>query len=391
MGLSVKQQKKWLGRMTILFLILVMSFSVNAFAASPKLNKKTLTLNVGQSYTLKLKNYKKTVKWKSSSYVKAPISTSGKVTARKKGTVTLTAVAGKKKYTCKLTIKQPVTKLTLNKKTYEMKVGDSVTLKATASPSTANNKKVTWSTGNKKIATVSSSGKVKAVGAGTVTITAITKDGSKKVAACRITVKKKTTTQESSGTTGTTAGGSKGESAAAVKFLNALEMMSNQVKSDVANGRVWIYGDTKYPKSWQKQVAAVAAGEKGSCVCSEIVRWGMTLSGNFTNKQHMYALASGKIHFNAKLKSDPDFNKKFEVLTVNKTASQLLKEGNLLPGDVCSWKGHMNVYAGDGKWYDAGRGFNTTYKNGVYYFKSFGPGKSDYWMSNTIVQIVRLK
>ena len=60
-------------------------------------------------------------------------------------------------------------------------VGKSVTLKA--------NKKVTWKSSDKKIATVSSKGKVRARKKGTCIITCTAADGSGVKAVCKITVK----------------------------------------------------------------------------------------------------------------------------------------------------------------------------------------------------------
>ena len=67
-------------------------------------------------------------------------------------------------------------------------IGQTRQLTATVSPSNATNKKVTWSTSNSSVATVSSTGLVTAKGAGTANITATTKDGSKK-AVCTVTVR----------------------------------------------------------------------------------------------------------------------------------------------------------------------------------------------------------
>lgn len=72
---------------------------------APKLNKKKLTLTVGISYQLKLKNNKKKVKWSSSKKKVAIVSTKGKVRAMSAGSCKITAKVGKKKYTCKVTVK----------------------------------------------------------------------------------------------------------------------------------------------------------------------------------------------------------------------------------------------------------------------------------------------
>ena len=53
-----------------------------------------------------------------------------------------------------------VTKVSLNKTSVTVKRGSKYTLKATVSPSNATNKKVTWSSANPSVASVSSSGVV---------------------------------------------------------------------------------------------------------------------------------------------------------------------------------------------------------------------------------------
>ncbi len=81
---------------------------VSAAASKSKkvaLNKTKLTLYTGKSYTLKLKNNKKKVKWSSSKTNIATVSSKGKVKAKKAGKTTITAKVGKKKYKCKVTVK----------------------------------------------------------------------------------------------------------------------------------------------------------------------------------------------------------------------------------------------------------------------------------------------
>lgn len=79
-----------------------------------------------------------------------------------------------------------IASIALNYTKYSLNVGKSKTLVATVSPDTAK-AGVTWYSSNNKIATVSSSGKVTAKAAGTVTITAKTSNGLK--VTCKITVK----------------------------------------------------------------------------------------------------------------------------------------------------------------------------------------------------------
>ena len=91
--------------------------------------------------------------------------------------------------------KRMVTKLTLNKTKATLNPADTLTLKATVTPSNATNKAVTWKSSNTKVATISNSGKVTAKAAGTATITCTAKDGSGKSAICKITVRKYTNTE----------------------------------------------------------------------------------------------------------------------------------------------------------------------------------------------------
>lgn len=81
-----------------------------------KLNKGKVTLIVGQKTKLKLKNYKKKIKWSSSKKKVATVNKQGVVRAKKKGTAKITAKAGKKKYICRVTVRE-------NKKNISEKAG----------------------------------------------------------------------------------------------------------------------------------------------------------------------------------------------------------------------------------------------------------------------------
>ena len=123
----------------------------------------------------------------------ATISSSGVVTAKKKGQTKITATAkdGSGEYdTCYVYVSGEIkpTGITLNKKTATVKKGKTLTLKATISPSNVANKNVTWKSSNTKIATVNSSGKVTAKSYGTATITVTSKADSTIKATCKITV-----------------------------------------------------------------------------------------------------------------------------------------------------------------------------------------------------------
>ena len=187
----MKKTKKLFMMLLVCLLVSMAVMPISVSAA--KLNKKRITLNVGKTYTLKTAGIKGKITWSSNKKSIATVSSKGVVKAVKKGTAVVTAKYGKKKLTCKVTVKQPVTSIKLNKTSVTLKKGNKLTLKAIAYPKNANNRAVVWKSSNKKVATVSSKGVVKAVRNGTATITVTAKDGSKKKAVCKIQVKAKST------------------------------------------------------------------------------------------------------------------------------------------------------------------------------------------------------
>ncbi len=164
--------------------------------AVTNLPAKQLTLKKGKTFTLKSKvtgKASKKVTYKTSNKKIATVNAKGKITAKKKGTAKIYVISKankKKKCTITVTVGTPVTKVKLNKTKSTMTVGKKQTLKATVTPKKASSKAVVWKSSNKKVATVTSKGVVKAKKAGTVTITATAKDGSGKKASCKVTVKK---------------------------------------------------------------------------------------------------------------------------------------------------------------------------------------------------------
>lgn len=169
--------------------------------AAPKAKKIVLnvtkkTMNVGQTTTLKVKkvspsNASKSVKYSTSKKSVATVDSKGKIKAKAAGTATITVTSksnSKVKATCKVTVKQPVKEIRISKSVLAVQKGKTVNIKATVKPKNASNKKLKYKTSNKKIATVNSKGKVKAIKNGTVTITVTAADGSKKKATCKVGV-----------------------------------------------------------------------------------------------------------------------------------------------------------------------------------------------------------
>ncbi len=220
----------------------------SASAASKKVSSvkitkpstKVLVLKKGKTYKMKVKvtakksKYKK-VTYKSSKKKVATVSKSGKIKALKKGTTKITVTSKtvkRKKATITVKVGTPLTKVTMtgtrNYKQYywedvtnqdtssadfgkvssvrrskkltqrvfskkksasaSIMLGESMSLKAYFRPSKASYKKVKYTSSNKKVATVNSTGFVFTKGEGTTTIKATAADGSGKSAKVKLTV-----------------------------------------------------------------------------------------------------------------------------------------------------------------------------------------------------------
>ncbi|MDL2232938.1 Ig-like domain-containing protein [Ruminococcaceae bacterium OttesenSCG-928-L11] len=159
------------------------------------------TMYIGAKQTLVLDSDKGRVdnsqlKWESSNTAVATVSSSGTVTAKRKtGTAKIIAYTEDDEFYASCTVsvtdkKVSVTGVSLNSDyIYVEKGGKYTELKATINPSNATNKDLTWSTGNKRIATVDAGGVVTGVNRGETTITVTSSDGKFK-ATCTVEVVK---------------------------------------------------------------------------------------------------------------------------------------------------------------------------------------------------------
>jgi len=166
------------------------------------LNKTSDTINTGATDQLTAtvaptNATNQAVTWASSNTSVATVNSSGQVTGVAAGTANITATTSDGSFTatCAVTVTAAtipgaavsVTGVTLNKTSDTIDVGATDQLTATVAPTNATNQAVTWGSSNTGAATVSSSGLVTGVAAGTANITATTSDGSF-IATCAVTV-----------------------------------------------------------------------------------------------------------------------------------------------------------------------------------------------------------
>lgn len=157
---------------------------------SIKLSKNKLKLKINETFkltaTLKPENATdKNVTWTSSNPEVAAVSDQGVVTATTAGTATITVTSkdGKVSDTCEVTVDEKevptvsVKSVKLDKNKVKLNVSETETLKVKINPSDATNQEVVFTSSDEKIATVDGQGVLKAISAGTTTITVTTVDG----------------------------------------------------------------------------------------------------------------------------------------------------------------------------------------------------------------------
>ena len=172
--------KKGIGKNTMKHLLLcfvctlIVLFAGNGMSVSAKTVTKSITLGKGQTYTVEQSLSGKATYQTSNK--KVATAKKSKITAQGTGSAKITIKDKKNTYVYKV----KVAKVYLSKQQIVINKDKTATLKVKGT-----SKKASWSSSNKKIATVNSSGKITAKKAGTVTITA--KVGGEKLT-CKVTV-----------------------------------------------------------------------------------------------------------------------------------------------------------------------------------------------------------
>ncbi len=266
------------------------------------------------------------VTWKSSDKKIATVTSAGIVKGVKKGTVTITATAqdgSKKKGTFKVTVfkatstnKVSVTKIVVSGKN-NVVVGKTIKLEVAVTPTNASNKTVTWSSNNKKIATVDKSGTVKGVKKGTVTITATAQDGSKKKGTFKVTV-----TKDGSNATNTE------------EDYKLLSFDKKKLPTSVGVGEYIHYSLFKYNSSTKKYTEVDSSLYNVSSSDEKVVSvknpWG-------NDKEHLSAIKEGTATFTVTL-TDGSISRKVNIKVTNSPTFKIQKNNRKLTDGSCYTK-----------------------------------------------------
>ncbi len=180
--------RKTLFPMFLVFLLLSFSFPLQKTAASSNgsisfilLSKYSAKADIGKEFhILAITSNGSLPTWKSSNSAIASVNTYGKVTAKKAGTVTLTAKIRNAEASCKVTVNRTI--ISISKASASIERGEKLKLSASAS----NSSKIIWKSSKTSVASVDENGNVTGQKPGETVITAAA-DGSS--ASCRIKVK----------------------------------------------------------------------------------------------------------------------------------------------------------------------------------------------------------
>ena len=159
---------------------------------SIRFSSSAVGLSVGESRqltpTVLPANAKYTLTWSINDTSVATISQSGLLVGKSAGAADLKVKAQNGVYAVlRVVVSEPTpTSVSVSPSSLSVTEGESKYLSATVYPSTAS-QSVTWSSSNTSVATISSTGKVTAIKAGTATMTARTSNG--KTGTCSVTVK----------------------------------------------------------------------------------------------------------------------------------------------------------------------------------------------------------
>ncbi|MGN0448447.1 MAG: Ig domain-containing protein [Acutalibacteraceae bacterium] len=181
----------------------------------------------------------KAVTWASSNTAVATINEAGQITAKAKGTAKITATTadGAYKATCTVEVLQLVTAVSLDIASISLEVGKQKTLTAKVTPSTASYPSVKWKSSNTNVVTVTSSGVIKGVSAGSAVITATSVDGNAS-AQCKVEIIQPVTGISLNRTTGFVRIGQLGVLKATVTPANATNQRVTWTSSDKTKATV---------------------------------------------------------------------------------------------------------------------------------------------------------
>lgn len=134
-----------------------------------------------------------------------------------------------------------------------------------------------------------------------------------------------------------------------------MKVYQSGLKADIQAGNIWTYSN--HGVSGTFQLAEKNKNFKANC--ATIANWALRDLKVFKKGNYFWGRMGGELVCNeATLKV---LQKHCKIIHINgrKTVNQVMSDGTLLDGDIVTYVNlqHTNVYAGNGRWYDAGHAY----------------------------------
>lgn len=264
------------------------------------LSKSTLSMKVGEEELLTVtvipaNATDKTVRWASSNTTVATVSSSGLVSAKAKGTTTITATVGSQRATCTVTVAEDVigvTSITLSETALALVEGETATLTATVYPANATDKAVVWSSSDAAVASVSDAGLVTAVKEGTAEISATAGNVS---AQCTVTIRKNVIAVESITLSQTSLSMEEGQTAMLAATVSPADATDKTVTWTSSNNEIATVSTEGLITAIKEGTAKITASAGNqSATCTVTVKKGIIAVTSVTLSQTTLSLEEGE-------------------------------------------------------------------------------------------------
>ena len=246
------------------------------------LDKTDVSLNEGETAQLTAtvipdNAANKSISWISFDDSIATVDENGLVRAISKGTARIDASATDgtgKSASCYITVQKLVSSITFYNTDISIFIGSQITLSPTVLPVNADNRDLTWSSSDESVATVSQEGVVTGLSRGTVSITAMAKDGSGVAGECTIKVKQPVTEIVLERSSYILRSGT-----------NISKLFKAVLPEDADNKELWIYSDNSFA-AYIDETHTLITVSRGEATITAEAADGSGIKASFTVKVH---------------------------------------------------------------------------------------------------------
>ena len=152
-------------------------------------------------------------------------------------------------------------------------------------------------------------------------------------------------------------------------MIEYMTAMWRRVISDIKEGKVWRY----YNSNTSGTFEAAERDKNYRANCATIANWCLRYFKVFKAGNYFYG-SNGRLCCSEETMNALVNNCTMINVKGNKTVDQCIQDEWFLPGDIVTYSdmSHTNIYAGNGKWYDAGHAYCTETGEGARFIKWIG-------------------